>query len=289
MSDNAFVEALTRGVEVYDLGRPLVDGIPQSSDHPRFRMTLSRRHGDLTRTDGSTGANELLFTGGHVGTHIDALSHISFEGMLHNGVAVSDAMKGGRFVRYGAEEIGPWVCRGVLLDVPGALGRHRLVGDEEVRPQDLDAALSVSGTEIRPGDVILVRTGWGSLFGDAPAFEGQPDGMPGVGIAGARWLADRRPRAVGSDTIAFERLGPSSAIGLPVHKMLIVDEGIHIIETMDLEKLAAACVVEFVFVLSPLPLVGATGAPVRPLALVRGRETEVATMPSQQDDKAPGL
>ncbi|GAB3597042.1 cyclase family protein [Microbacterium tumbae] len=269
MSSDAFIEAITKGVEIYDLGRPLANGIPQSPDHPQFRMSVSRRHGDLMRADGSTGANEILFTGGHVGTHIDALSHISFEGMLHGGIAVSDAMQGGRFVRHGAEEVGPWVCRGVLLDIPRALGRERLDGDDEVRPEDLDAALARAGVEIGQGDVVLVRTGWGAVFDDRALFEGGESGMPGVGVPGARWLADRRPRAVGSDTIAFEHLGPSSAGGLPAHKLLIVDEGIHIIETMDLETIAAAGVAEFAFVLSPLPLVGATGAPVRPLALVR--------------------
>jgi kynurenine formamidase len=269
VGNDTFIAAITEGVQIYDLGRPLVNGIPQSPDHPQFRMSVSRRHGDLMRADGSTGANEIVFTGGHVGTHIDALSHISFQGALHGGVPVEEAMEGGRFVKYGAEEIGPWICRGVLLDVPAALGRARLDGDDEVLPEHLDAALAASGVAIEEGDVILIRTGWGDVFDDKALFEGGVAGMPGVGVAGARWLADRKPRAVGSDTIAFEHLGPSSAVGLPAHKLLIVDEGIHIIETMDLSPLAGASVAEFVFVLAPLALVGATGAPVRPLALVR--------------------
>jgi len=268
VGNDAFIEAITNNVRIHDLGRPLTNGVPQSADHPQYRMSLSRRHGDLMRADGSTGSNEIIFTGGHVGTHVDALSHISFEGMLYGGVPVKDALRGGRYIRHGAEEIGPWVCRGVLLDIPRALGRERLDGDDEVLPEHLDAALAVSGVVINEGDVILVRTGWGSVFDDTTRFEGA-DGMPGVGVPGARWLADRRPRAVGSDTIAFEHLGPSAAGGLPVHKILIVDEGIHLIETMNLEGIAAAGVTEFAFVLSPLPVVGATGAPVRPLALVR--------------------
>lgn len=269
MGNTEFIASITAGVKIYDLGRPLVNGIPQSPDHPQFRMSLSRRHGDLMRADGSTGANEILFTGGHVGTHIDALSHISFQGRLHGGIAVEDAMQGGRFVTYGAEEVGPWVCRGVFLDIPAALGRARLDGDDEVLPEHLDAALARAGVEILEGDVVLVRTGWGDVFDDRLLFEGGTSGMPGVGVPGAQWLADRKPRAVGSDTIAFEHLGPSSAGGLPAHKLLIVDEGIHIIETMDLAPLAKDGIAEFAFVLAPIPVVGATGAPVRPLALVR--------------------
>jgi kynurenine formamidase len=75
--------------------------------------------------------------------------------------------------------------------------------------------------------------------------------------------------AIGGDTIAVEHIGPSSGPGRPVHKILIVDEGIHLIETLNLEELAAAGASEFVFVLSPLAVVGATGAPARPIALVR--------------------
>jgi len=269
VDNKSFIEYVTSGVRILDLGRPLVNGIPQSPDHPQFRMSLSRRHGDLVRADGSTGANEILFTGGHVGTHIDALSHISYDGRLHGGIPVEKAMQGGRFVTYGAEEIGPWVCRGIFLDIPAALGVERLDGDHEIRVEHLEAALAASGVESEEGDVILLRTGWGDVFDDRALFEGGKSGMPGVGVPGARWLAERKPRAVGSDTIAFEHLGPSSAGGLPVHRLLIVDEGIHLIETMDLAPLARAGVTEFVFVLAPLPVVGATGAPVRPLALVR--------------------
>ncbi len=266
--NDELIDLLTHRTRVYDLGRPLVNGIPQSPDHPQFRMSISRRHGDLMRDDGSTGSNEILFTGGHVGTHIDALSHISVDGMLHGGVPISEAMQGGRYVRYGAEEIAPWLCRGVLLDVPAALGRERFDGGEEITVEQLERTLETAGTDLREGDVVLIRTGWGTLFGDRTAFEAVETGMPGIGPDGARWLAAHHPRALGGDTIAFERLGIRGQGGLPAHKILIVDEGIHLIETMNLEELARDRVHEFAFVLSSLPLVGATGAPVRPLALV---------------------
>ena len=93
--------------------------------------------------------------------------------------------------------------------------------------------------------------------------------MPGVGEAGARWLADRGAHAAGADTIAFERLAPGGGhASLPAHRVLLVERGVYIVETLVLDGIAAAGVHEFLFVLSPLPLFGATGSPVRPLAVV---------------------
>ena len=92
--------------------------------------------------------------------------------------------------------------------------------------------------------------------------------MPGVAEAGARWLAERGPRAVGADTIAFERLAPGGGHSLlPAHNVLLVEHGIYIVEAMDLERLSGAGWATFTFVLIPLNLYGATGSPVRPLAM----------------------
>lgn len=260
---------LLSNAEVYDLGQPLEIGMPQSRDHPTFRMNITRRHGDLVRLDGGSGSTEIIITGGHVGTHIDALSHASYEGRLHGGIAVADAMKNGRYIVHGAETVGPWVCRGVLLDIPPILGVPHLSGAQEITPEMLESAAQAQGVEFRDGDVILVRSGWGSLFVDPVAFQGELTGTPGINADAARWLAQHRPRAVGGDTIAFERITPPDRpIALPAHVVLLVEHGIYVIETMDLERLAADGIHEFAFVLAPLPLVGATGAPVRPLALV---------------------
>lgn len=96
-------------------------------------------------------------------------------------------------------------------------------------------------------------------------------GVSGPGVAGARWLADFKPRAIGSDTIPLERLPPAEAVpSLPVHSLLLVEKGIHIVEILNLEEIAHKQVSVFTFVLSPLKIVGATGVPARPLA-VRAR------------------
>jgi kynurenine formamidase len=256
-------------VVVHDLGRPLFAGMPQSPNHPEFRLALQRRHGDMVRPDGSSAANEVIVTGGHVGTHIDALAHVSFRGHLHGGVDAQAAQVGGRFSQLGVETIAPMVCRGLLLDIPAALGVETCAPGQEITPADLDAALALIDTAPRPGDVLLVRSGWGQLFDDREAYTGRDTGVPGPGEAGARWLSAHGPRAVGADTIAFECLAPGAGHTLlPAHRHLLVEAGIYIIEAMDLEGLAAAPVREFTFILSPLKLVGGTGSPVRPLAVV---------------------
>ncbi|WP_262403618.1 cyclase family protein [Actinomadura sp. CNU-125] len=78
--------AVAGGVRLIELGQPFFTGMPCSPNHPGFRMTLIRRHGDMMRPDGGSAANEIIVTGGHVGTHIDALSHVSHDGELHGGV-----------------------------------------------------------------------------------------------------------------------------------------------------------------------------------------------------------
>lgn len=269
MSD-ALLDAVQRGLRIFDLGRPMFAGMPQSPNHPQYWHTLPRRHGDMTRPDGGSAANDLIVTGTHVGSHIDALAHVSHDGRLHGGADAAAAGVGGKFLDHGVHTIAPIFRRGVLLDVPAALGLTECAPGYEITPADLEAAAQRAEAEVSSGDVVLIRSGWGRRFGDgAESYLGKASGVPGVAEAGARWLASRGAHAVGADTIAFERLAPGSGHSvLPAHRVLLVEAGIYIIETLDLEELAAAAVAEFTFVLAPLNLVGATGSPVRPLAVV---------------------
>ena len=261
--------AVRGGLRVYDLARPYVIGMPQSPNHPPYWHSLPRRHGDKVREDGGSAANDVIVMGTHVGTHIDALAHVSHDGSLFSGVDAAEAQVGGRFNALGIDEFQPVLARGLLLDVPAALGLEACDAAYEITVDDLEATASRQGTERQAGDVLLVRSGWGRRWAEGPAYVGADTGVPGVGEAGARWLASSAPLAVGADTIAFEHLpaGKGHAV-LPAHRVLLVDSGINIIETMNLEQLAADGVYEFTLVLAPLPLVGATGSPVRPLAVV---------------------
>jgi kynurenine formamidase len=263
------LEAL-EGLRVYDLGRPLEASTPIAPGHVQFRMGLIRRHGDAVRPDGSASANELLSLSGHTGTHIDGLAHFSMNGKLHGGLDAYEASRGGRFREHGIDRVGPIVTRGVLLDVPAALGQEVLEAGQPITAANIEATLHHHGLEVRAGDAVLFRTGWPvGRYEDERAYLGWSGGVPGPDHTAARWLAGRGVRVTGSDTIAYEWLPPGLGhTSLPVHVILLVESGINIIEVMDLEELARDRVREFLFILSPLRLVGATGSPVRPLALV---------------------
>lgn len=266
---DAVLTAIQSGVDIIDLGRQLRVGMPQSPNHPQFWHTLPRRHGDMIRADGGSAANDMLTMGAHVGTHIDALSHVSHNGKMYGGVDAATAGVGGKYVELGVHTISPMVRRGVLLDVPTTLRREHCHGGYEITVDDLERTVRRQGVGIESGDVILIRSGWGRLFAEGVTYVGEESGVPGVGEAGASWLADMGAHAVGADTIAFERIAPGGGHArLPAHRVLLFEHGIYIIEAMDLEELATRNVHEFTFVLIPLNIFGATGSPVRPLALV---------------------
>lgn len=266
---DALLDVVSRGVDVIDLGRQYRVGMPQSPNHPHFWHTLPRRHGDMTRPDGASAANDMITMGTHVGTHIDALAHVSLDGKLHGGADAVEAGRGGKYVDHGVHTITPMVCRGVLLDVARAKGVDHLEGGYEITVDDLEESQRRAGAEVAAGDVVIVRSGWGQKFDEGAAYVGRETGVPGVGEAGARWLAERSVRAVGADTIAFERLAPQGGHSLlPAHNVLLVEHGIYIVEAMDLEELSTAGHGAFTFVLVPLNIFGATGSPVRPLAVM---------------------
>jgi kynurenine formamidase len=266
---SALLATVASGITTVELGQPLFTGMPCSPNHPGFRMLLARRHGDMNRPDGSSAANEVLITGGHVGTHIDALAHVSFQGKLFGGVDAYQAQTGGRFRELGVDQIPPLVTRGVLLDVAATRGVDSLAGGYGVTDTDLADAAERAGVTPQPGDVALVRTGWARHFGDAGTYLGQDTGVPGVTEAGARWLADRQVVATGTDTTAYEQIPAGEGHRLlPVHKLLLVERGIYIMEHLNLEDAAARGLTEFVFVVAPLRILGGTGSPIRPFAVV---------------------
>jgi kynurenine formamidase len=265
------LEAIARGVRVFDLAQPLHAGIPSSPNHPGFRMALIRRHGDMVREDGGSAANELIVTGGHVGTHIDALAHVSHNGLLHGGVPAADAQLGGHFTHGGVEELAPLVAPGVLFDVAASKGADVLPGGYEISVGDLQAAAAGSGVEVRRGDIALIRTGWARRFADPAGFLGHESGVPGPNEEAARWLADQGIFATGSDTTAYEHIPAGAGHRLlPVHRLLLVERGVFIMEMLNLEDLSAAGVARFLFVAAPLKILGATGSPLRPIAVVDG-------------------
>ena len=271
MSDSATTDVLLDALEsatIYDLAQPLQNGMTSSPSHPSFHMALWRRHGDRERADGTSSASEIIVTGGHVGTHVDALSHFSDAGKLHGGIDAHSAQETGLFTSHGAETIPPFVRRGVLLDIATTEGQDVLAPGTEINSSLLSKAAARRNITINPGDVVLIRTGWSTYFADSERYLGLTEGAPGVTLDGAKWLADAGVVAIGGDTASVEVIpaGNGHSI-LPVHRFLLYERGIYLIEVLDLEKLAQDQVTNFLFILAPLKIIGATGSPVRPLAV----------------------
>jgi kynurenine formamidase len=261
--------ALVEGADVYDLSQTLEQGMPQSLNHTPFRMALARRHGDAVRPGGGSAASEMIVTSSHVGTHLDALCHVSQDGRLHGGVDAMAAQSTGRFSEHGIETVPPFLGRGILLDVASHLGFEVLPPGYAITAADLERTALGEGVEIRAGDAVLVRTGWLAHWDDPAAYLGHQTGVPGPDEAAAQWLCSLGVRLTGSDTVAYEVIpaGAGHRV-LPVHRTLLVDHGVYICETMQLDELARDRRYEFLLLLIPLKIKGATGSPVRPIAVV---------------------
>jgi kynurenine formamidase len=247
---------------VYDLAHTIRAGMPVFPDHAPYRLTLDRRHGDghaRPRPPGTSFANEVIVTSAHAGTHIDAIGHFSRDGCVRGGQPAQEVERADGLGALDARELAPVLRPGVLLDVASARGVEALASGDVIAPDEL------AGAPIEPGDAVLIRTGWATHWDDPPAFNGARGGIPGIGPEAARWLVERGAAVVGSDTPVLE------AIPFPgdsVHAILLVDAGVPIIENLDLEALAADGVERFLLLALPLPIAGATGSPVRPIALV---------------------
>jgi kynurenine formamidase len=264
---SALLAQLGAQTTVFELSHPMAPSMPVYHQHIPFSLALHRRHGDphpATREDGSSFANEIIVTSGHSGTHIDALGHFSRHGCLHGGVAVRDVETRDGYRRLDAAEIPPILQSVVILDVAAAKGVACLAPREEISIADLELTARSANVEIRPGDAVFVRTGWAQHWADNEMFIGRRGGMPGPGEAATRWLIDHGVTLVGSDTPGFECL-PTP--GVSVHAILLVDEGIHIIENLNLEEIVRQQRSRGYLIILPLRLSGSTGSPIRPVVL----------------------
>jgi kynurenine formamidase len=204
-----------------------------------------------------------MFT--HTGTHIDALNHIGYGGTVWNGFTEAEHLGSRHWLRNGADQHPPIVARGVLIDVAGLYGVDMLPPSHPIGPDDLQRALARQGTDLEVGDVVLVRTGRITVWPDAEAFI--PD-EPGLDLEGARFLAEAGAVIIGADNVGLERHPSGDPENWqPVHTYLLAEAGIPIMEIVDLEELAANAVHEFAFIGACIKIRGATGSPIRPIAL----------------------
>jgi kynurenine formamidase len=208
-----------------------------------------------------------MFT--HCGTHVDTLNHFGYHDQIWNGFSTSDHLGSTGWTVAGADAHPPVVARGILIDVAGALDMSVLPESFDIGSDELAMTLSRQGTQVRPGDVALVRTGRGSTWPDPDTYLPRE---PGLDREGARWLAERGVAMVGADNIALERLPSSDPENwLPVHTYLLAEAGVPIMEVVHLEEVAEEGLYEFCYVGACLKLRGATAGPVRPLAFPLAR------------------
>jgi len=257
--------------QVYDLEQPRFAGMPIYPSHkPGYHYALHRRHRDAynpAQNGQRSGSSGMLTMMEHTGTHIDALCHQACDLKLFGGVPVENVETAAGFTELGVERIAPIAARGVLLDVAGWKGVAILPSLYSIPAEELIACAQAQKVEVRAGDVLLVRTGYGALWNDEVAYLNSA----GVAKSGTLWAAERGVKAVGCDNMSWDTPGErdsESGSLLFAHVYLLPKKGIHIIENLNLETLARDRRYEFAFLAAPLKLTGATGSPIRPLAFV---------------------
>jgi kynurenine formamidase len=255
---------ITKGT-VYQLGHVYETAMPM----------FGTRHYSLRipQAFGPQGSNKTIYHDelvsgelGQIGTQFDGLGHLGIGDLFYNGNNRLDFAKPEGLTKLGIENVGAIVTRGVLIDIAGYKNTPRLQGGYEVTVADIQGALKRQNVSITPGDIVLIHTGWGSLWlKDNAAFK---KNAPGVGLAAGRYLVEREVVIVGSDTWATEVVpNPDPQLAFPVHQLFIARNGIYIFENLITEDLARDRIYEFFFTFAPLRLKGATGSPGNPLAI----------------------
>lgn len=254
---------------VFDLGTELAMDMPVGPIEwcGGFRLSQYLTPKALTNPDDPPvfdSSVELIQGCLHIGSHFDALAHIQSSGKVHGGEAIADVYGDFGWAANGIETVAPVLARGLLLDVPALLGVERLPDLFEVTVEHVQGCLERQRVAIGTGDTVLVRTGkMADYHGDGSAYFSSG---PGVGVEAAIWMHEQGMAILGSDTSATEPF-PFPDIGNTVHKAMLVERGVYLIEILSLDQLAAAGVHEFLFVCLPLKLRGATGSWVRPVAV----------------------
>lgn len=231
---------------LYELSHTFANGMSHYFAVPPFLHVFQRRLGDVVRKGGVTVASDLLVTPVHMGTHIDAPSHVATSETL-----TAAAADGG--------SLPPLIKRGVVLDCRDVVsaGAHRLGAEELAR------AAQASGVTIERDDVVLVATGWEKHWHSQDQYAGMNANPPGIDVDGAAWLADAGVVAIGSDTPTLE---PSST-ELAVHHHLLRERGVYIIENLSMSSLLEQPERQVLFMALPLRIAGATGSPIRCVAV----------------------
>jgi kynurenine formamidase len=254
---------LVRTGRLYDLGVELNSRSPGVPGFTPFTLAFTHTP-ERTAPRGFSMSSDMVTGAIHAGTHIDALVHVQAEGKIFGGADMTAARSDHGWLEQGIETVAPIVGRAVILDAAGHRGVERLSDGEEIGTAEIEAMLKAIDLTITFGDIVLVRTGKIRQWGDLVAFN---RGEPGVGREAARWLFEAGMAVLGTDTAATEPT-PFRDAANTLHRAMLVEAGVHLIENLDLEAIAADDVHEALFVAAPIKITGATGSWLRPAAIV---------------------
>jgi kynurenine formamidase len=252
---------LIRSGKVYSLAVPLESGGPQWPPRAKvWRITLF--HNSPT---GFGHSGDAVVLHSHSGTHMDALCHIWYGNQLYNGFSAAEHLTSWGAGRNAIDRVPFIVGRGVLLDVATWRGVDHLKLGETIGARDLDDCAATQRVEVRPGDIVLIRTGWMRVFSENRALF--DSGEPGLDESTLPWFRQHDVVAVGADNHAVEVLEKIPPEDLPFHRAALRDLGLYLVENLNLEELAADRAYEFFLVLAPLRLTGGAGSPLNPVAI----------------------
>lgn len=266
--------ALVRDGLVVPCGRPLP--VAPAVDNPNPAQHHMIVAGDVGPLRGAGGLQTALdFVGvafhGMAVSHVDALSHVFVDGRMWNGFPASDVTSMGAR-RNSILAAGAVAGRGVLLDLPRARGVAWLEPGEVMGPEELASTAAAQGVTVEPGDLLLVSTGRDARRREHGPWDTNTVGLAGLGAECVPWLAERDVAVLGSDGVSDVLPVHEHAWPMPLHMCLLVGRGVHLLDNLDLSGLTAACAEagrwEFLFVVAPLQIGGATGSPVNPIAIL---------------------
>jgi len=223
-----------------------------------------------TASEGWAGDYFAIAPHGFATSHIDALCHIFHEGKIYNGYSIEKVTGHGALELAIHELRDGIVSRGVLLDIPRARGVQYLEAGEPIFPEDLERAERDAGLRVESGDVLLVRTGrWALREARGPWDPRQS--AAGLDASCLPWLRARDVAALGCDGVSDVVPSRIDGVPLPIHTVAIVVLGLHLIDNLELEPLAAACTSErrweFLLTIAPLVLLRGTASPINPIAV----------------------
>lgn len=271
-ADSEFIQSLTTAT-IVELNFIWDQNSPLLSLNPPYALALVNSHQQTKDMIPklSFAADMMYFSGQHGAPTIDAVGHIGHDGKLFGGVEAAANEGPNGLLALGIEHYPKqrFVNRGVLLDVARFKNVDALAPGEEISGDDLQATAKAQGVEIRAGDSVLIRTGYGQYFeADKPKYMGL---RPGPGESAAQWLAEKEIFLTGDDQLSYE-VYPEQGTVFPAHRVLLADSGIYIVENMNLEELAQVLGVrgsyEFVLVLNPPRIRGGTGAAINAFAII---------------------